>query len=66
MATQEPSSKCSNCGQPMAAWINIKVETKWKNPEKIGTRDEAIGTNNEHWCFACIRGMNDPAWLKPK
>lgn len=62
----EPSMKCSNCGQPMTAQININVGKKWKHPEKIGTRDQPIGTNNEHWCLACIRGKNDRAWLKPK
>lgn len=65
MATPEPSNKCSNCNQPMTAWVNIVVDSKWKSPEKIGTMQQSLGHNNEHWCFACIRGKNDPKWLKP-
>jgi hypothetical protein len=50
----------------MTAWIVVNVDKKMKHPEKIGTMEQPRGTRDEKWCLACIRGKNDPTWLKPK
>jgi hypothetical protein len=50
----------------MTAWINVDIDKKWMQPDKIGTMAQPKGIADQHWCFACIRGKNDPAWLKPQ
>ena len=56
---------CSNCGRPTAVWVVVNIEKKWTKPEKIGTRDELIGSSDKRWCLECLRGKNDPPYAKP-